>query len=109
ALAQSEYNGINLDAGHYVAAGHDPLAFIEAKHERIYSMHLKDRRSPANGQANVPWGEGDTPIADILCLMRKNKYKFPGTIELEYPVPEGSDAVKEVARCVEYCRKALEC
>jgi hypothetical protein len=40
--------------------------------------------------------------------MRKNKYNFPGTIELEYEIPEGSSAVKEVAKCVEYCRKALE-
>lgn len=107
ALAQSKYNGINLDAGHYVAAGFDPLPFIEAKHERICSMHMKDRQSKENGQANLPWGEGDTPIVEILQLMKRNKYKFPATVELEYPIPDGSDAVKEVARCVEYCRKAL--
>lgn len=108
ALSQAKYNGINLDAGHYVAAGFDPLPFIEAKHDHIYSMHLKDRKSKANGQANVVWGEGDTPIVEILQLMKKNKYRFPATVELEYPIPEGSDAVKEVAKCVEYCRKALE-
>lgn len=108
AMAQAKYNGINLDAGHYVAAGFDPLPFLEAKHEHIYSMHMKDRKSKANGQDNVAWGEGDTPIEEILQLMRKNKYKFPATVELEYKVPEGSDAVKEVAKCVEYCRKALE-
>lgn len=108
ALSQANYNGINLDAGHYVAAGFDPLPFIEAKHEHIYSMHMKDRKSKANGQENVPWGTGDTPIVDILTLMRKNKYKFPATVELEYKIPDGSDAVKEVAKCVEYCRKALE-
>lgn len=108
ALSQAKYNGINLDAGHYVAAGFDPVPFIEAKHDHIYSMHLKDRKSKANGQANVVWGEGDTPIVEILQLMKKNKYRFPATVELEYPIPEGSDAVKEVAKCVEYCRKALE-
>lgn len=108
ALEQAKYNGINLDAGHYVAAGFDPLPFLQAKHDHIYSMHMKDRKSKENGQDNVAWGEGDTPIADILQLMRKNKYKFPATVELEYKVPQGSDAVKEVAKCVEYCRKALE-
>jgi sugar phosphate isomerase/epimerase len=108
ALSQAKYNGINLDAGHYVAAGFDPLEFIEAKHEEIYSMHVKDRQSKANGQKNLPWGEGDTPIIEILQLMRKNKYKFPATVELEYEIPEGSDAVTEVQKCVEYCRKALE-
>lgn len=108
ALGQSKYNGINLDAGHYVAAGFDPLPFLEARHADIYSMHIKDRKSKENGQANVPWGEGDTPIAEILQLMRRNKYKFPATVELEYRIPDGSDAIKEVAKCVEYCRKALE-
>ena len=107
-LSQAKYNGINLDAGHYVAAGFDPLPFIESKHEQIYSMHLKDRKSKTNGQENVPWCEGDTPIVEILQLMRRNKYKFPATVELEYNIPDGSDPIKEVQKCVEYCRKALE-
>ena len=108
AISQAKYNGVNCDVGHYVAAGFDPLPLLESKHERIYSMHLKDRKSKANGGDNMPWGEGDTPIVEILQLMRKNKYKFPASIELEYEIPEGSDAVKEVSKCVEYCRKALE-
>jgi len=108
AIAQAKYNGINCDVGHYVAAGFDPIPLLESKHDHIYSMHLKDRKSKANGGENMPWGEGDTPIGDILHLMRKNKWKFPATVEMEYKVPEGSDAVKEVAKCVEYCRKALE-
>lgn len=108
ALAQSPYNGLNCDLGHYVAAGFDPIALLEAKHDRIYSAHLKDRKSKANGGTNLPWGEGDTPIIAALQLMRNNKYTFPGTIELEYEVPAGSDPVKEVARCVEYGKNALE-
>jgi hypothetical protein len=32
---------------------------------------------------------------------------MPATIELEYEVPKDSDAVQEVRKCVEYCRKAL--
>jgi sugar phosphate isomerase/epimerase len=108
ALAQSPYNGLNCDLGHYVAAGFDPIALIKEKHEHIYSAHLKDRKSKINGGANMPWGEGDTPIADVLQFMRDNKYKFPGTIELEYDVPAGSTAVKEVAKCVEYGKNALE-
>jgi sugar phosphate isomerase/epimerase len=108
ALAQSPYNGLNCDIGHYVAAGFDPIPLLEAKHDRIYSTHLKDRKSKVNGGVNMPWGEGDTPIVAALQLMRKNKYSFPGTIELEYDIPAGSDAVKEVARCVEYGKNALE-
>lgn len=107
AIDQSPYNAANFDMGHYVAAGYDPIAFIQAKHRHIVSMHVKDRKSKANGGANLPWGEGDTPITEALQLMAKRNYKFPATIELEYPIPDGSDAVKEVARCVEYARKAL--
>jgi sugar phosphate isomerase/epimerase len=108
ALAQAKYNGLNCDIGHYVAAGFDPLPLLEARHDRIYSMHIKDRKSKENGGDNMPWGEGNTPVGSVLQLMKKNKYKFPATIEMEYTVPDGSDAVKEVAKCVDFCRKALE-
>lgn len=107
AMAQSKYNAMNFDMGHYVAAGHDPIKFLKDKHQHIKSMHTKDRKNKANGGDNVAWGEGDTPIVEALQLMRDNKYKFPASIELEYPIPAGSDAVKETAKCVEYARKAL--
>lgn len=109
ALDQSKYNAMNIDIGHYVAAGDfDPLDILKKKHDRILSMHMKDRQTLANGQDNLPWGEGDTPLVEVLQLMRDQKYKFPGTVELEYQIPEGSNAVMEVKRCVDYCRKALE-
>jgi sugar phosphate isomerase/epimerase len=108
ALEQSEYNALNLDLGHYVAAGNtEPLAILEAKHDRIKSMHLKDRQTPENNKGNLSWGQGDTPIAEALRLARDEKYTFPFTVELEYDVPEGSDAVKEVQKCLEFCRQAL--
>ncbi len=109
ALNQSDYNAMNLDLGHYVAAGNpNPIELIKSKHERIRSMHVKDRQTPENGKRNLPFGEGDTPIVEVLQLMRDQKYKFPATIELEYRVPEGSNPVKEVAKCLDYCIKALE-
>ncbi len=112
ALAQSPWNTLNLDCGHYIAAGGNNtpatlLALIEAKQDRISSLHLKDRRSKQNGAANVEWGKGDTPINEILKLMKEKKYRFPVSIELEYPVPAGSDAVKEVSKCVAYAKAAL--
>ena len=108
ALQQSEYNAINLDVGHYVAGGNpDPVAFIRKYHDRISSIHLKDRTLPENGALQTPMGEGDTPVGDILRLMRDEGYTFPASIELSYSIPEGSNAVAEVQRCVEYCRQAL--
>ena len=112
ALAQSPWNSLNLDCGHYIAAGgsntkESLLALIESKSSRITSMHIKDRQTKDHGAANLEWGKGDTPIREILQLMKKNKYKFPATIELEYEVPAGSDAVAEVAKCVGFARSAL--
>jgi len=111
ALAQSPYNSLNLDCGHYMAAGNTKeslLNLIETKHKRITSMHLKDRKSKANGGKNMPWGEGDTPLKEILTLMKEKKYKMSATIELEYDIPTGSDAVKETKRCRDYAQQLLE-
>jgi sugar phosphate isomerase/epimerase len=109
-IAQSKGNGVNLDAGHYMAgSGQSPVPAIVkyANMGRMCSLHLKDRTSPAHCELNLPWGQGETPIAEILTTIRKNKWKFPATIELEYQIPAGSDAVLEVKKCVEFCRKAL--
>ncbi len=104
-LSHGKYLGINFDVGHYLTGtGESPIPFIEKYRERIVSLHLKDR-TKAGG--NLPWGQGETPIKEILQLMRKNKWTFPADIELEYRVPEGSSAVAEVAKCVQYCKEAL--
>jgi sugar phosphate isomerase/epimerase len=106
ALSQSEYNGINLDIGHYTAGtSTSPVDFIVKNHKKIVSMHLKDRKF--HDGPNMPWGQGDTPIKEVLQLIKKNNYSFPATIEFEYAVPEGSDAVKEVIKCREYAKDAL--
>ena len=111
-LAQSPYNSMNLDCGHYIAAGgantkETLLALIEKKHDRITSMHIKDRTTKDHGAGNLPWGNGDTPIKDILRLMQRKRYKFLATIELEYEVPAGSDPVTEVGKCLAYAKASL--
>jgi sugar phosphate isomerase/epimerase len=104
-MALSKYIGVNLDIGHYTAAGFDSVAFIQKHHARITNLHLKDRRK--NNGPNMPWGQGDTPIREVLQLMRKERYAFPANIELEYPIPQGSDSVAEISKCLEYARKCL--
>jgi sugar phosphate isomerase/epimerase len=108
AMSQSKYNGINFDIGHYVAgSGQSPIPLIQKHHDRITSLHLKDRKTPEHGGQNVPWGQGDTPIKEVLQLMKKEKYKFPASIEYEYNTPEGSDVLAEVKKCVAYAKAAL--
>jgi sugar phosphate isomerase/epimerase len=101
-----QYIGLNLDIGHYVAGskGKSPIPVLEKYHDRIVNLHLKDRTADGG---NLPWGQGQTPIKEVLQLMKKEKWTFPAEIELEYKIPEGSDAVKEVAKCVQYCKEAL--
>ena len=106
AVKKSPYNSLNLDVGHYIAGTNmSPIPLIDKYHDRILNLHLKDRKF--NEGPNMPWGQGDTPLKEILQLMKNNKYKFMGTIELEYDIPEGSDAVKEVAKCIDFCREAV--
>lgn len=107
AFAASRGNMANVDLGHFVAAGGDPVAFLAKFHDRIASFHLKDRTTPANGQKNLAWGTGDTPLTALLQMVKKNRWTMPATIELEYEVPQGSDAVKEVNKCLDYCKNAL--
>lgn len=105
ALAQSPWNGVNLDIGHYTAGtSESPIPFIQKHHARITSIHMKDRRK--NRGDNMPWGQGETPIREVLQLMKREKYTFPATIELEYRVP-GSDPLTEIRKCLSYCREAL--
>jgi sugar phosphate isomerase/epimerase len=109
-MSYSKYIGVNLDIGHFTAAGFDAVAYTKQIHSRITNLHLKDRKKPVPGggrPANLPWGQGDTPIKEVLQLMAKEKYTFPANIELEYPVPEGSDRVTEMKKCLQYCKDAL--
>lgn len=110
AFALSPGNMANVDLGHYVAAGNvggTPIEFLEKHHARISSVHLKDRRSKENGGDNLPWGTGDTPIKEILQTMKKRQWRFPASVELEYRIPEGSTAVIETRKCVQFCADAL--
>jgi sugar phosphate isomerase/epimerase len=109
-MSFSKYIGVNLDIGHFTQAGYDPIAYIPQIHDKITNIHLKDSMKPDKcGVAGPtqPWGQGQTAIKEVLQLMKKNKYKFPANIELEYRIPDGSDSVAEVARCYEFAKKCL--
>ena len=95
-LTASPYTALNFDVGHYYGVnGESPLPLVEKYHDRIASLHLKDRKGPTPGQPaaeggrgggpNMPWGQGETPLAAILQSMKKNKFKFPASIEYRVP------------------------
>ncbi len=103
AIAMSKHFAVNLDVGHFFASGYDPVEYIQSHHEHITNLHLKDRKK--DDGPNTPWGEGDTPIKQVLQLLRDKKYNIPAYIEYEYRgtgTPE-----EEVRKCYEYCKQAL--
>jgi hypothetical protein len=107
----SPANMLNLDAGHYFGAtGLHPNDVIIKYHDKMRSIHIKDKTGPKSNPAgaNMPFGKGETPIADILLLLKKEKWPIEVDVEFEYPIPDGSDAAKEVAKSIEYMRNILE-
>lgn len=117
ALAASPYTALNFDVGHYFGVnGQSPVPVIEKYHDRIASLHLKDRKGPAGaaehrgpggGGPNMPWGQGETPLKEVLQTLKKRRFKIPASIEYEYETPAGSDVLAEIRKCVEYCKAAL--
>lgn len=106
AFGFAKHNGANLDIGHFVA-GHNtsPVPFLRQHHARITHIHVKDRKM--NQGPNTPFGEGDTPIKEVLQVIRDNNWPIQATIEFEYPVPAGSDRMAEIGKCIQYCKDAL--
>ena len=103
ALDMSPYFKATLDIGHFVAGNNDPVSFIEKHHDRIVNIHVRDRKR--NNGRNMPFGRGDTPIRDVLRLIRDRKYPIRCYIEYEYG--SFASSADEVKRCFDYCREAL--
>ena len=104
AMAMSKYFKVNLDIGHFTAANYDAVDYIQKNHENIVLLHLKDRKKDEG--PNVPWGEGDTPIKQVLLLLKEKKWPLPAFIEYEYKGTGTSQ--EEVKKCYDYCKQALE-
>jgi len=102
-FSMSRHFKANLDIGHFVAGNQDPVAFLEQHHDRVTHLHMKDRKK--NKGENVEWGKGDTPIKEVLVLLRDKKYPLPAFIEYEYKGTGTS--IEEVKKCMAYMRQAL--
>jgi sugar phosphate isomerase/epimerase len=106
ALEMSKYYRINLDIGHFWTAGYDPVEYLQAHHDKIVILHLKDRNKlPVGVGENKVWGEGDTPIKGVLQLLKKNKWGIPALVEYEYRGTGTS--VEEVKKCMDFSKAAI--
>ncbi|MDR2969564.1 MAG: sugar phosphate isomerase/epimerase [Tannerellaceae bacterium] len=109
-LAVSPAVMLNFDSGHYFGStGLNPCDFIRKYHDRIYSIHIKDKTAPVTepGNTNQVWGQGETPLKELLLMMKQEGWPIYLDIELEYEIAPWSDAVKEVKTCVQYSRNIL--
>jgi len=53
----------------------------------------------------VPWGQGETPIREVLQLLKKERWPIRAYIEYEYR-GQGS-SVEEVKKCLAFAKAAL--
>ena len=110
-LAISPNIMLNYDFGHYFGStGKSPLDFIEKYHDRIFSMHTKDKTGPdaQTPNENQVWGQGQTPLEEVLKLVQSKYPQIYCDCELEYAVAPWSNSVKEVGTCMKFARRVLE-
>lgn len=112
AMAVSPIVRINFDVGNYTAAGGaNHVAFIEEHHDRISHLHLKDTKR--NGEMTL-FGQGDTPVKEILWLLRDKQYDIGAFIENEIGLHEhflkgepGPPTIPNVRQGVDYMNQVL--
>ncbi len=99
----SEYLSINLDIGHFYAAGFDPVSYIREHYKRIVSLHIKDRDKDAE-HTQRRFGEAATPIAETMTLLKTLKFKYAVNIEYE---PEAANPIEGTRTAFEYLKHSL--
>jgi len=103
ALTLSPLFRINLDIGHFTAANYNAVAYIREHHARITNLHLKDRKKEQG--PNTAWGTGDTPIRQVLQLLKQERWPIRAYIEYEHNGEAGP--VDEVKKCFAFAKSAL--
>jgi hypothetical protein len=103
-LALHPESRVFLDTRHFAAANGDAVAFLEKYHARTAALHLGDRRR--NNGGSVPFGQGDSPIVELLRMIRDNKWDIMVLLEFEHGTLRSGE--EEVQIAFDYCKRALE-
>jgi len=101
ALSLSRSYRISFDIGDGTGGGYDSLAFVKDRLDHIAVIYLKDRRKDG---LSVPWGEGDTPLKEILRLVKNSKYPIRCYIDCDYRT---TDRPADMKRSFGYAKAAL--
>jgi sugar phosphate isomerase/epimerase len=92
-----------LDVRHFTAANGDAVGFLQRHHDRVVGVHRGDRRR--NNGRSTPFGEGDSPIIELLRMIRDNQWPIVALLEFEHGTLR--PAVEEVQLQFDYCKRAL--
>ncbi len=94
---------LNVDIGAITAENGSPVAWLQENYKSAGQLTIKDRRR--NKGQNEQYGDGDTPVRDVIRFVRDKQLTIPVFAEYEY-LGLGTPA-EELARCMDYLRAAL--
>jgi hypothetical protein len=106
ALGYSPFIGADVDLGQWLVAGAgSPLSFLTTHADRIATVRLTDRQTTDGA---LTWfGEGESPIREVLHAMRAHAWPFPAIVEIGYDLASDAEQMTEIARALEWCRRYL--
>lgn len=88
--ALDERIGSCADTGHWMRAGINPVEALRLLEGRIIDVHLKDRNKFGTEEAfDVPFGQGEANIHDILAELTLQNYS--GYLVIEHENPDDAD------------------
>lgn len=103
AVGYSPRCAIDIDVGDATGAGFDVMPFVTKNHARIARIELKDRK---RDNTSVPWGQGDTPLKDVLLYVRDNRLPIRCYIDCDY-APATEERIASIVNCRAYIRSVL--
>jgi sugar phosphate isomerase/epimerase len=101
-LGLSQAFKLKLDIGNLTASNCDAVAELKARVSRTAYVSLKDRLR--NGGGSQPFGDGDTPIADVLHMIAKAP-GIPAIVEYDYAGLRSSS--QELSAALAYASRSL--
>ncbi len=94
---------LNLDIGNFTAANQEAVAFLQENHQKVTHLALRDRTR--NNGGDEAFGSGDTPIREVMALIKSKQYPIRAFVDYEY-VGLGTPQ-EEVRKCLAYVRASL--
>ena len=104
ALALSPNFRLALDIGNLTGGNRDAVAAVREYQLRISHILVRDRLR--NDGRSEKFGNGDTPIAEVLGLLKELRSSIPVFVDYDYAGLGTS--VDEVLRCTQYVAQLLD-